>query len=330
MLCADLARTAQGTFSGTLAQLASFTSTAYGAISSATATLTKPELATTVSFSGAGFTNGVYDAAVYVDTCAAGATTAFNGGDGATADAVNEIGSPISVTCTTGVCTGTAWNDFGLPATGVGSIVVKDAVADTGTAAKENMLCGDAVYDAASSSYSASLTYLATYTALVTAGTSTGYGEISGGYSTSAKGGKSKGKKRSRRDPGHSAQFSASFGTAATSTGKSGKSKGGKSGTSAKGAKVASVHVAKASKSKGSKTPKVGKMSAAEGVNLAGNNGHANNSASMFAGGFAAAMVLGVGMYMHQKKRIWGSGYGLIDSEAAPLADYGATNTYSM
>jgi hypothetical protein len=57
-------------------------------------------------------------------------------------------------------------------------------------------------------------------------------------------------------------------------------------------------------------------MSAAEGVNLAGNNGHANNNASMFAGGFAAAMVLGVGMYMNQKKR---ATYTVVDA-ATPLS----------
>jgi hypothetical protein len=320
MLCVDLARTAQGTFSGVLAFLSTYTTTF--TLTNAAVAMWKPELATAVTFSGVGFTDGTYPAHVHADTCANDAGAHFCGtgaGTGCgTPSAVNEVWP--EVTCTSGVCTGMSWNDFGIPATGTFSIVVHDAVADTGTAAQEKMLCADMVY--ANSAYSATgLAYLASYTALVTAGTSTGYGDLTSTTAASAKGGK----KRARRDPGHSAaQFTASFGTAATTSASSGK--GGK-----KGGKTASVASSKAGKvasvvsSKGGSV-KVGKSTAVQGVNLAGNNGHANNNAPMFAGGFTAAMVLGVGMYTYQKKR---ATYTVVDA-ATPLsvAVGPATNSY--
>ena len=79
--------------------------------------------------------------------------------------------------------------------------------------------------------------------------------------------------------------------------------------------------VASANSGKGGSV-KVGKFSATEGANLAANNERAESNGAMFAGGFAATIVVAVGMYAYTKKR----GAGV--SEATPLAgsDYASSN----
>jgi hypothetical protein len=92
---------------------------------------------TYVSWVSPGFTDGTYQAYMFLDTCANnGGTSRFNGGDGVTSDDVHEVHAEVA--CTDGTCFGVATNDFGIPNDLSVSIVVHD-----GDASGSKMLCAD-------------------------------------------------------------------------------------------------------------------------------------------------------------------------------------------
>jgi hypothetical protein len=327
MLCADLARTEQGTYSGILDFLTAFETANFGdfvdAITDASVWLRKPELASMISFSGAGFPNGAYEAGLYTETCTGLAPgTRFNGGDGVTSDAVNEV--QIDVICTNGMCMGSTWNDFDFPMMmGVGSVVVYNG-------ALVKMLCGDVVY--ADGEHTATVDYLPAYTAAIALGTFPDFGPVAGSPSAiaasakSAKSSSSSAKSakiisadtiaRKRRDAKHLAtHFTASFGTAPAAHDHHADHDHSAAAPSAKMAKVAVS----------ADEPLVFELGASTRGSA---NGRSNNKGPYFAvGGFAAAMVVAVGMYTYQKNR---PTYVVVD-EATPLAKMAGvatSNTY--
>lgn len=128
MLCADLSRDGTGSYSGAFSYLRDYYGAGYGKLKKKgsrggkgkakagnMAKLSKPELATGVSFSGKGFQDGIYKAHLHEDTCANDGGGHYNGGDGVTVDAVNE--NWPTVTCRKGKCSGMAWNDWLLTTT---------------------------------------------------------------------------------------------------------------------------------------------------------------------------------------------------------------------
>ena len=189
MLCADLSKDGTGSYSGPFSYLDSYEGDGYGKLKNKgsrggkgkakagnMAKLSKPELATSVSFNGKGFQDGVYKAHLHADTCANDGGGHYNGGDGVTVDDVNE--NWPAVTCRKGKCTGMAWNDW-LPtdtahAAGL-SIVVHDTLA-AASGSGSKMLCAD-LSEVGAGSYSGSFSYLQSYTE----SSSAGYGKLKKG-----------------------------------------------------------------------------------------------------------------------------------------------------
>jgi len=143
MLCADLARLGHGSFgSDYVNYLGSYTGAGYGEVHKGMASLMKPELATSASFKGSGFGDNTFNAHLHVDTCANGGGGHYQH-NGATVDAVNE-NWPI-VSCSGGMCSGMAWNDWWIPAADRASlsIVIHDTPNNGGSGSGPKMMCAD-------------------------------------------------------------------------------------------------------------------------------------------------------------------------------------------